>query len=252
MFILKSAIFNFHRSQGGKQGLKRHWLYRKRNAVSFIWETTMRALSITSALAFSLVSLSTTNSWATSDMPRGSWKQSCIFIDMAGSTLLAECKKIDGSLVESSLNMKTCARRSTVSNMDGVLTCDKGTKASTETQLPKGSWSESCTNGRMEGSVLLARCRTKSGQMRSASLNVAECKQSSVWNNDGWLSCDTPKQTYHLPAGSWSQSCEGARVEGNTMVATCMNIEGLRVISALDLRTCDGPVANTDGNLTCD
>jgi hypothetical protein len=122
---------------------------------------------------------------ASDNFPRGSWSQSCSNPSMRGSVMRATCVKIDGTSAKSSLNLADCRRRSTVSNIDGHLACDR----SDSFQMPNGSWAASCKDWSMKGRLLRATCGKIDGTWIAATLDVGDCV-GTVSNRDGRLKCD--------------------------------------------------------------
>jgi hypothetical protein len=53
------------------------------------------------------------------------------------------------------------------------------------------------------------------------------------------------------PRGSYLASCEGIRVDGHRLKASCRTNRGTWRRSSLDLRVCDDDIVNRDGYLRC-
>src|SRR5437588_8421695 len=65
----------------------------------------------------------------------------------------------------------------------------------------------------------------------------------------GW---SIPAQAQGLPQGSYLQSCSGARMEGDTLVARCRTRDGREERSALaGVNRCVGDIGNSNGSLRC-
>jgi len=61
-----------------------------------------------------------------------------------------------------------------------------------------------------------------------------------------------PATAQGVPGGSYLQSCGGARVEGDRLVATCRRADGGEQRTALpDVRRCVGDIGNNNGRLQC-
>ena len=119
-------------------------------------------------------------------------------------------------------------------------------------KFPRGSWSQSCSNPSMRGSVLRATCGKINGTFVKTSLNLADCrKRSTVSNIDGHLACDR-SDAVQMPNGSWAASCREWSMKGPLLRATCGKINGTWIASTLDIGDCSGTVSNRDGSLTCD
>jgi hypothetical protein len=55
-----------------------------------------------------------------------------------------------------------------------------------------------------------------------------------------------------LPQGSYLDTCDGARVQGMSLVAQCRDVTGIERSSALiNFNRCVGDIANNDGALSC-
>jgi len=54
-----------------------------------------------------------------------------------------------------------------------------------------------------------------------------------------------------IPRGSYRATCEGIRVDGYRLKASCGTERGAWRRSSLDLRACDGDIVNQDGYLRC-
>ena len=144
--------------------------------------------------------------------------------------------------------------------------------------LPRGSWEQSCTNGRMDGPVLRARCDDSRGVWRYSQIDVRQCRGRYVSNNFGRLVCgESDPSNYNngwngnggwgggggwggnnwengrLPGGSWGASCRDARMSGSVLYARCENDDGRWFSTQLDMRQCRSNRArNNYGNLGCD
>ncbi len=57
--------------------------------------------------------------------------------------------------------------------------------------LPGGSYQQSCTNARMNGSTLSASCTATNGQQTYSSIDVRQCQSrgTDIANRNGYLSC---------------------------------------------------------------
>jgi hypothetical protein len=55
-----------------------------------------------------------------------------------------------------------------------------------------------------------------------------------------------------IPQGSYLQSCNGARIQGDTLVARCRSVDGREQRSALaTVNRCVGDIGNNNGQLQC-
>ncbi len=158
-------------------------------------------------------------SYGYNQLPPGSYQQSCSNISMHGSTLSASCTAASGGRVNSSLNVNRCGGANVI-NSNGYLQCSGGGYYNGSGSyngngsyngghryngggygngqngygygygaLPPGSYQNSCTNERMNGSTLSANCTAASGGRVYSSLNVNGCGGGNVINSNGYLQC---------------------------------------------------------------
>lgn len=123
-----------------------------------------------------------------------------------------------------------------------------------------GSWGMSCRDGSVQGDMLRAECRTVDGRWRYSQLDLDNCRGGAVANSDGYLVCESGYVANYgrghsgpyFPGGSWSETCNNARIEGDDLVAVCRDRRGNGVLTRLDLDHCpSGPVVNNNGVLAC-
>ena len=116
-------------------------------------------------------------------------------------------------------------------------------------RLPSGSYSRSCKNATMIGSVLTAECKDQNGETIRTRLYVRNCV-GDISNEFGELVCGSRR----LPSGSYSQTCNACRDEGSSLQCTCRDMKQNPIKTALDLASCDwgGRIVNKDGHLQCD
>ena len=140
--------------------------------------------------------------------------------------------------------------------------------------LPSGSYQSSCTNARVRNNTLVASCTNNSGQRVRSSIAVNACTNADIGNINGQLSCVRNGNMYgrgrgrygngrsglyrqnssgSLPAGSYSQSCTNAQLNGSTLTATCTAANGQTVTSYLDISQCRSTddIGNVNGQLRC-
>jgi hypothetical protein len=142
---------------------------------------------------------------AQSYAPAGSYQQSCQNIRVRGDELRAECTNTSGQYVRSSLALNACGNGD-IANYNGQLTCARtggyGRGAGyygrgngyynggSWSGIPGGSYQQSCTNARMNGSVLVANCTNDGGRSVRSFLDMSRCGRSDdVANIDGQLRC---------------------------------------------------------------
>src|SRR5437762_14340110 len=68
----------------------------------------------------------------------------------------------------------------------------------------------------------------------------------------GGMALLQPAAAQGRPQGSYLQSCMGAALHGDTLVATCRRADGREQRTSLaDVRRCVGDIGNNNGNLQC-
>ena len=120
--------------------------------------------------------------------------------------------------------------------------------------LPAGSWQASCRGASVNGRSFSAQCQTTSGGWRFSSIDLAGCPGRLVGNNNGQLFCEGGRPDYGggLPGGSWRNSCQNARMNGNVVYASCSTGSGYRQTS-FAMRNCPGwALGNSNGSLFCE
>jgi hypothetical protein len=143
--------------------------------------------------------------------------------------------------------------------------------------MPHGTWQQSCTNARMDGPVLRARCQDGGGRWRYTQLDVRQCRGRYVSNGNGQLVCgEADPDNYNngwngsgwsgnrggwgnnwgnggLPGGSWGASCRDARMNGSVLYARCDDGNGRWYPTQIDMRQCySNRARNNYGNLLCE
>jgi hypothetical protein len=128
-------------------------------------------------------------------------------------------------------------------------------------QVIPGSWGMSCRDGNITSDVMRAECRTVDGRWRYSQIDLNNCRGGAIANADGYLVCEsgyvpTYGRVYgggpYMPGGTWAESCNNARLEGDDLVAVCRDRRGNGVVTRLDLDNCpSGPVYNNNGILSC-
>ena len=119
-------------------------------------------------------------------------------------------------------------------------------------ELPRGSWTQSCSNASMSGPDLRATCSKIDGSSITTSRNVIECRKPVTLSNiDGQLTCDQTKLVL-MPEGNWIINCRGSSMKGPVLQASCGKIDGAWATTSIDVRTCDTTINNINGILICD
>jgi len=121
--------------------------------------------------------------------------------------------------------------------------------------VPEGSYLESCSAIRMNGTLLSATCNRAAGGTARTSVDIRDCTAGNIENHDGTLACTstTAAEFNYLPGGSYLESCSGISRSGLVLSATCSAPNGSQVQSSLDLTTCrhGAGIQNRNGNLAC-
>jgi hypothetical protein len=126
--------------------------------------------------------------------PGGSWQASCRHAHVNGNQFSAACQTTSGSWTYSSISLSSCPGGQ-FGNNNGQLFCESAGSYGSDPgygrwhHLPRGSWTASCDNAAMNGSVFSAECSTGSGY-RSSSIDMRTCPSRQVGNRNGMLFCE--------------------------------------------------------------
>ena len=114
---------------------------------------------------------------------------------------------------------------------------------------PPGSYSRTCSQATMIGSVLTAKCKDQNGIQIHTRLYVRSCV-GDITNVQGELVCASRR----LPPGSYGRTCNACTAEGSSLQCTCRDTKQESIKTALDLASCGwtSAITNTDGHLQCD
>lgn len=155
--------------------------------------------------------------------PGGSYTQTCSNASVQGGRLYAECRTSgrNSRPTMSSIEFGRCT--GDIANSEGMLFCN-GAQARPESGngggnngggwggnngggnnggnggRPAGSYTQSCSNVRVERDRLYAECRDTSRQTRSTSIEYGRCI-SGINNVDGLLTCDGTRGRYENNGG---------------------------------------------------
>ncbi|MGZ4872230.1 MAG: CVNH domain-containing protein [Candidatus Angelobacter sp.] len=207
-------------------------------------------------------------------LPSGSYTQSCQDVRAHGDDLEARCPTVSGDWKNSKLDDYNKCRGEIV-NDNGKLRCVAGVYGTPGGyaggyQGPvggfSGSYTQSCKDIKSHGDDLEARCQTRSGDWHKTSLDDYQKCRGQIINDDGNLKCVAagyggvgrgayPAGTYqgNWPAGSYTQSCDGIRIDGDDLRAHCQTRDGGARDSKLDdFRKCKSDIINDDGRLRCE
>ena len=193
---------------------------------------------------------------------------------MRGSTFSAECRRDDDSWARSSIDLNQCSGGA-VANQNGSLVCEGNNGQYNNGQynngrygnaMPGGSWRNSCTNASLQNGVLYASCQTGHGYNRTQ-IRPSQCRSRAVLNRGGNLQCANPNRNgggnqyrgpgsysnAQLPGGSWSASCRNASMQGQTLVTSCQDDNGVYRNTSIDVAQCaQNLIANRNGQLACE
>jgi hypothetical protein len=156
----------------------------------------MRSLSLLGAFALLLI-FAETASAQYYDVPDGSYLNSCRNARLAGiifndeRVLVAECRNESGRYVSSQLDYRNCY--GDIFNRNGRLECyrsNQGPADYGQTNVPYGSYLNSCRNTYVRGRVLYADCRNRSGRYVRTQIAYRYCR-GDISNNNGQLNCRT-------------------------------------------------------------
>ena len=116
-------------------------------------------------------------------------------------------------------------------------------------RVPSGSYSRTCNDEALIGSVLTAHCKNQNGITIHTRLYIGNCA-GDISNVFGELVC----QGRRLPTGSYARTCTSCRAEGSSLQCTCRDTKEARINTALDLASCEWrrDIFNKDGHLQCD
>ena len=226
------------------------------------------ALTVSAAGGAALVAPLSAQPWSGNgdfrNLPDGSWRESCRYPAMRGSTLRAQCRTSYDRWVNASINANSC-RSGRLANNDGRLVCENqggGWYAGSGWNLPGGSWRQTCRYPVMRGSYLSAQCPTRGDNWINATIDVRGCQGRDISNQDGRLYCDGRGGGWsggnggwngNLPGGSWRDSCRDPDLRGDRLSAQCRTGSDRWTGNSIDLRGCrSNRVANRDGQLSCE
>jgi hypothetical protein len=140
--------------------------------------------------------------------PKGSYLETCQNVRDTGGRngeVSAECRDSKGRYRYSSLRYREC--QGDIANVSGQLTCAGGRPGTGRPdngwggrddrpgsgwgsgRLPAGSWTQSCRNYDMRGSLLTAECKAKKRWVETQ-IDVRACRGGRVANQYGNLVCE--------------------------------------------------------------
>jgi len=95
----------------------------------------------------------------------------------------SHCEKPCGARVASSIDVASC--NGVITNAAGKLSC----KASNSVDVPAGSYLGSCFSCTVDGTLLACVCLDATGLAKESQLNLADCHEGSISNEQGGLHC---------------------------------------------------------------
>jgi CVNH domain len=174
----------------------------------------MRYISALAVAALAFV-LAGTGTPAAAQAPRGSYEQTCRHIGVRGSTLYAECQNTGGGWQTTQLrDFDRC--NGEIQNINGSLQCSGG-----------------------------------NGYGNNGYGRDADRDRDRDRDHDGDHDRDRGYRNNGLPYGSYSQTCQNIRVNGNTLEASCQKKNGkLKNTSLHNFSQCRD-IENDNGKLRC-
>ncbi len=196
-------------------------------------------------------------------VPTGSYTQTCQEIRVHGDDLEARCQTTDGNWHKTKLDkFQDC--RGDVANENGSLRCAAapsgyagypGGYRGAHAGGPAGStYTQTCKDIKSHGDRLEARCKSVNGDWRNTSLDDYRKCHGQIINDDGNLRCVAAAAGFAAgaPSGSYMQTCQEVRVNGDDLEARCATTNGDWRGSKLDdFQRCRGDIINDDGHLRC-
>src|SRR5947209_4794210 len=194
-------------------------------------------------------------------IPNGSYTQSCQEIRVHGDDLEARCQTADGNWHKTKLDdFQKC--RGDVANDNGSLRCVSGVAPGYPVGYRGGPvgvigtpYTQSCKDIKSHGDRLEARCKTVNGDWQNTSIDDYRKCHGQIVNQDGNLRCVAAAVGGSLggaPVGSYAQSCQEIRVNGDDLEARCPTNGGdWRGAKLDDYQKCKSDIINDDGHLRC-
>ncbi|MCU1255449.1 MAG: hypothetical protein JWM83_1748 [Candidatus Angelobacter sp.] len=139
-----------------------------------------------------------------------------------------------------------------------------GASAGLAQSAPSGSYQQTCRDIGVRGDVLTARCQDTGGNWRNAQMRDISYCNGDITNENGALRCASSSGAYQggynggyynqggIPGGSYAQTCQDVRIQGNDLEARCQTVNGdWRTTRLSSFDRCGGDIANDDGRLRC-
>jgi CVNH domain len=192
-----------------------------------------------------------------SQLPEGSWHQSCRDGYIRDGVLYADCLRTDGRYNSASAQIASCQ---VFGNRDGQLFCEsRGDRNDGDRNQWYGSFQDACRDISVsQYGKLSAKCRTDSGNYKRSKLSPEKCPGYRAGIHNGTLICE-PRDEYsgadrNQWRGSFRETCRDISIESDgDLMATCQSANGGWRQARPSSRNCDtGRAGNHDGNLVCE
>ena len=206
-------------------------------------------------------------------LPGGSYTQSCQNVRQHGDDLEARCPTANGDWKDTKLDDYNKCRGEIV-NDNGKLRCITGVYGGPGAPVGayqsgygapasafSGPYTQNCKDIKSHGDDLEARCKTVNGDWHNTKLDDYRKCHGQIVNDDGNLKCVAAvgRVGYpgniqgNWPAGSYAQSCDSIRIDGDDLKAHCQTRDGSARDAKLDdYRKCKSDIINDDGKLHCE
>ncbi|HEY2911986.1 MAG TPA: CVNH domain-containing protein [Candidatus Angelobacter sp.] len=213
------------------------------------------------------------NGGVAAGLPGGSYSQSCQDVHAHGDDLEARCPTTNGDWKDTKLDDYNKCRGEIV-NDNGKLRCVTGVYGAPGAPVgayqggygvPAGAFSgpytQNCKDIKSHGDDLEARCKTVNGDWHNTKLDDYRKCKGQIINEDGNLKCVAAvgrvgypgSYQGNWPAGSYTQSCDSIRIDGDDLKAHCQTRDGgARDAKLDDFQKCKSDIINDDGKLHCE
>ncbi len=175
--------------------------------------------------------------------PAGSYSKTCKDIKVAGNELRAKCEKRSGNWKNTRIKYKKCDRD--IWNDNGELSCKKKKGSN----VPVGSYKNSCKDYYVESGKLYASCEKRNGRWNKSSIKYKNCDRD-ISNDNGELVCGNNNRG-KLPKGRYKKSCKNIYKESGVLEADCKNKNGKWKHSSIKFKRCEEGLRNDNGKLRC-
>ena len=207
-------------------------------------------------------------------IPGGSYTQTCQDVRIRGNDLEARCQSVDGGWRTTRLSgFDRCG--GDIANDNGSLRCtgsgygyggrrddDDYNRGYVGGYQGNNSYTQTCRDVRRRGDTLEAVCQSRDGDWHQTTLNDYRDCGGQIVNDGGNLRCDNSNYGnvsgwqggYRggIPGGSYTQTCQNVRVNGDDLVASCRKNDGGWRDTRLDgYQYCRNDITNDNGRLRC-